>query len=165
MKNKIINCAELERIRKENKKIALCSGCFDILHSGHAVFFKQCKEFAETLVVCLGRDSVIKKLKGSERPINCEKNRASLLAAMEDVDYITFGGEKILPGKIDFYDTIKTLKPDFFILNNDDSAIKEKRELCSALGVEIKLVPRIVPEELKMTSSTEIINKIKKLIM
>jgi rfaE bifunctional protein nucleotidyltransferase chain/domain len=157
MDKKIISREDLKNIRKENKSIALCSGCFDVVHSGHAYFFKQCKEFADVLVVSLGSDRVIKQLKGEGRPINNERRRIYLLSAMQDIDYVVLGEEEMKPGKIDFYNIISELKPDIFILNENDSALKEKKELCDLLGVTLRLVPRIVPYPLDKTSSTEII--------
>ncbi|OGZ27168.1 MAG: hypothetical protein A2365_00665 [Candidatus Nealsonbacteria bacterium RIFOXYB1_FULL_40_15] len=160
----IISYQDLERIRIENKdkKIAFCSGCFDILHSGHAVFFGQCKEFADLLVVGLGTDRIIKELKGSERPVNNEQNRLFLLASMKDVDYVLLADEELSSGKVHFVSLLKKLKPDFYILNDDDSAIEEKRKLSETLGIELKTVKRVVPDFLKMVSSTEIINKIRR---
>ena len=156
----IINIDDLKAVREKYKSIALCSGCFDIIHSGHAVFFEQCKKFAETLVVGLGRDNIIQELKGDSRPINPEQNRLYLLAAMQHVDYVTLNGHNLLPGKIDFYDVMKELRPDVFVLNDDDSAIEEKREICGQFNVRLELVPRIVPAYLKPTSSSEILEKL-----
>lgn len=163
IKNKIIPHEDLDKIRKlhPDKTIAFCSGCFDIVHSGHAVFFKQCKQLADILVLGIGRDSTLKELKGANRPINPEQNRIHLMASMQNVDYVTLNDQDIKPGKIDFYDVIKKLKPDIFVLNDDDSAIKEKRSLCNDLGIELKLVPRSVPDHLKKVSSTEIMERIK----
>jgi len=177
-----------------NKKIVFCTGSYDILHSSHAVFFDQCKEFGDILIVGIGRDSIIKKLKGENRPINPENNRIFLLAAMQNIDFVVLNDSELLTGKIDFFniiiensgnyilfcpefskgqfgegsDTINRIvhniiKPDIFVLNVDDSAIKEKKELCEKLGSKLKLVPRIVPNYLKPTSSTKIINKIRNL--
>ena len=156
----IIDKRDLEKIRNKHKNIIFCSGCYDILHSGHAFFFKQCKEFGDILVVSVGRDSTIKQLKGKNRPINQEDNRLYLLSAMKDVDYVVLGDKEIKPGKIDFYETLSKLKPNTFVLNNNDSAIKEKQELCNSLGIKLELVKRIVPNNLKAISSTEIIGKL-----
>lgn len=154
-----------QKLRNEGKTIAVCSGSYDLLQSGHAVFFQQCKEFADILIVSVGKDSVIQKLKGNSRPINPEQNRLFLIASMQNVDYAILGDDvdKMLPGKLDFCSTLQNAKPHFFILNDNDSAIAEKKELCNRLGIQLKLVPRIVPGFLKPTSSTEIIKKIQNL--
>ncbi|MDP4207554.1 MAG: adenylyltransferase/cytidyltransferase family protein [Bacteroidota bacterium] len=162
IRSKVLSENRLAEIRKANhdKKIVLCSGCYDILQSGHAVFFSQCRELGDMLVVGVGRDSVISELKGPGRPVNPENNRVYLVAAMHDVDYAVLNGDEIKEGKIDFENIIKKLRPDIFVLNDDDSAVDSKQELCSKYGVEIKFVPRIVPEELEPTSTTRIIDKI-----
>ncbi len=162
IKLKILTEKDLKKVRKNHpgKRIAFCTGCYDILQSGHAVFFSQCKELADILVVGIGRDSVISTLKGPGRPINPENNRLYLVAAMSDVDYTVLNGITVQPGKIDFADVLEKLRPDIFVLNDDDSGIAAKQELCKKLGVEIRFVQRIVPEELEPTSTTRIIDKI-----
>lgn len=159
---KVLTESQLEQFRQENsrKKIVFCTGCYDILQSGHAVFFNQCKSFGDILVVGVGRDEVITKLKGPGRPVNPENNRIYLVAAMHDVDYAILNDREIVGGKIDFRNILQNLKPDIFVLNDDDAGIEEKAEICKAVGTEIKFVPRIVPPELEPTSTTRIIDKI-----
>lgn len=162
IKTKVLSEESLEAFRNshKDKKIVFCSGCYDILQSGHAVFFNQCKSFGDILIVGVGRDTVIEKLKGPSRPVNPENNRLYLVAAMHDVDYAVLNGAEIREGKIDFGNVIEKLKPDFFILNDDDSALKEKTALCETVGTKIKYVSRTVPPELEATSTTRIIDKI-----
>ena len=148
------------RNRLPGKKIVFCTGCYDILQSGHAVFFNQCKEFGDILVVGVGRDATIAKLKGPGRPVNPENNRLYLVAALHDVDFAVLNSEEISTGKIEFAANIEKLKPDVFVLNDDDSDVASKRELCGRLGIEIKFVSRTVPKELYPTSTTNIIDKI-----
>jgi rfaE bifunctional protein nucleotidyltransferase chain/domain len=162
IKQKVLTENALRNIRlaHPDKKIVFCTGCYDILQSGHACFFSQCKELGDILVVGIGRDSVIRSLKGPGRPVNPENNRLFLVAAMEDVDFVVLNSEKVLPGKIDFGTIIKELKPDIFVLNTDDSAVAEKQAMCNRYGAAIKFVPRIVPDYLEPTSTTRIIDKI-----
>jgi D-beta-D-heptose 7-phosphate kinase/D-beta-D-heptose 1-phosphate adenosyltransferase len=161
--NKILQFEILAEIRKKpHGTIGFCSGCFDILHSGHVVFFEQAKEKCDALVVSVGSDSVIRALKGPGRPVNPENNRLFLLAGLESVDYVILGGEDkdMRPGKIDFYETFKALRPDVYILNDDDSAIKEKTALCQETGTKLEFVARTVPPLLAPTSSTKIIRNL-----
>lgn len=157
---KIIKTQDLESIRKRHDSIIFCSGCYDILQSGHAVFFEQCREFGDTLIVSVGCDKVIKSLKGPSRPVNPENNRLYLVAALEAVSYVILGEDEFKAGKIDFYNTLKILRPDVMVLNSDDSAIEHKRKLCDEFGIEIRFVDRVVPDFLVATSSSEIIDKI-----
>ncbi|MDW7695521.1 adenylyltransferase/cytidyltransferase family protein [Flammeovirgaceae bacterium SG7u.111] len=162
IRKKALDFAGLQELREKNpqKKIVYCTGCYDILQSGHAVFFNQCKALGDILVVGVGKDIVIEKLKGPGRPVNPEINRLYLVAAMQDVDYATLNGEEILEGKVDFMPVLEHLKPDIFVINDDDSGLEHKQELCHSLDIEPKLVSRVVPPELMPTSTTNIINKI-----
>ena len=156
-----IEAKKILLIRKNNpgKKIAFASGCYDILQPGHAVFFEQMKQYGDIVVIALGRDVVISALKPG-RPINPEMNRAYLLASMKDVDYVIIDSPKMEEGKIHFGETLKALKPDVFVLNDDDSSIDLKRKLCKKLKIKFVLVKREVPAFLKATSSSDIIEKI-----
>ncbi len=162
IKSKVLSEENLSKLRSVNpdKKIVFCTGCYDILQSGHAVFFSQCKDYGDILVVGVGRDSVITQLKGPGRPVNPENNRLYLIAALHEVDYAVLNGSEIKPGKIDFESIIEKLRPDVFILNDDDTGLTAKKEICDRYGVKIELVSRVVPPELEATSTTRIIDKI-----
>ncbi len=160
---KVVDHHQLQSIRgtHKSKKIVFCTGCYDILQSGHAVFFNQCRQFGDLLVVGVGQDHVIAELKGPGRPVNPESNRVHLVAAFQEVDYATLNDDDITPGKIDFKEVLEKLRPDVFVLNDDDSGMEEKKQLCARLGIKMEFVQRIVPKVLEATSSTRIIDKIK----
>lgn len=162
IRKKVISQDQLRNIREQyqNKKIVFCTGCYDILQSGHAVFFNQCKSYGDILVVGVGKDETLRQLKGPGRPVNPESNRVYLIAAMGDVNYTVLNDNEIGEGKIDFKNVLSELKPDIFIVNDDDSSIEPKQALCDDLGIKIEFVTREVPEELLPTSTTNIINKI-----
>ncbi len=162
IKAKVLDQSQLSELRQKHpdKQIVFASGCYDILQSGHAVFFNQCKSFGDILVVGVGRDETLRQLKGPGRPVNPENNRVYLVAAMEDVSYAVLNDHEIGEGKIDFKNIMRSLKPDIFILNEDDSSIPPKQKLCDEVGVTIQFVGREVPKELMSTSTTNIINKI-----
>ncbi len=162
IKAKVLSSDDLKGLRKvqAGKRIVFCSGCFDILQSGHAVFFNQCKQFGDILVVGIGKDITVQHIKGPDRPVNPEMNRLYLVAAFQEVDFVALNDDEIGEDKIDFYDKLALLKPDVLVLNDDDNAIASKRALCEKHGIEFVLVPRIVPEELVPTSTSKIIHKI-----
>ena len=162
IRNKVITADRLKEIRRNgrNRKIVFCSGCYDILQSGHAVFFSQCRQFGDILVVGVGRDEIISRLKGPGRPVNPENNRLYLVASLQDVDYAVLNDSQLSAGKIDFQEVMQELHPDVFVLNSDDTGIEEKKELCDRLGTKMEFVQRIVPPELELTSTTRIIDKI-----
>jgi cytidyltransferase-like protein len=162
IKSKVKEESDLARVRDKhtNDTIVFCTGCYDILQSGHAFFFSQCREFGDILIVGIGRDEIIAKLKGSGRPVNPENNRLYLVAAMQDVDYAVLNSRELGEHKIDFKQILEVLRPDVFVVNSDDSDVAAKRALCDDLGIEIRIVERTVPAELEPTSTTRIIDKI-----
>lgn len=162
IQSKVLKANDLSKLRKNqrDKTIVFCTGCYDILQSGHAVFFNQCREYGDLLVVGVGRDEIINQLKGPGRPVNPEMNRLYLVAAMEDVSYAVLNDSELGKGKIDFRKILEELRPDVFVLNDDDSALDEKQALCDILGIRLQQVARVVPPELEPTSTTRIIDKI-----
>lgn len=92
MQNKILPldalCTEVECLKRQEKKIVATSGCFDILHAGHVTYLEQAKNYGDILVLMLNSDASVKKLKGNERPVVSEKDRATVIAGLEAVDYV-----------------------------------------------------------------------------
>ncbi|MBW2989713.1 adenylyltransferase/cytidyltransferase family protein [Candidatus Woesearchaeota archaeon] len=83
-----------EKLKKEGKKIVTCNGCFDILHAGHIGFLKEAKQQGDILIVGLNSNQSVKENKGPKRPINDEKSRAEVLAALKMTDYVVIFNEK-----------------------------------------------------------------------
>jgi len=142
-----------------NKKIVFASGCYDVFQSGHAIFFEQCKQQGDIVVISVGRDSVVRELK--REPIQPEWNRAYVVAAQKCVDYVIIDQATMSEGKIVFGKVLEVLKPDVFVLNDDDSGVVFKRALCERLRIKLELVRRITPDFLEPTSTTAIIRKIR----
>ena len=83
----------LENLKKQGKTIVTTNGCFDILHVGHVRYLQKTKTFADVMIVCLNSDVSVKKIKGPDRPINCEEDRAEILCALSCVDYVVLFDE------------------------------------------------------------------------
>lgn len=83
----------LADLRKEGKTVVTTNGCFDILHVGHVRYLQKTKTFADKMIVCLNADVSVKKIKGPDRPINNENDRAEILCALECVDYVVLFDE------------------------------------------------------------------------
>jgi D-beta-D-heptose 7-phosphate kinase / D-beta-D-heptose 1-phosphate adenosyltransferase len=96
--HKIKTGEELEKIvkdlKKEGRKIVFTNGCFDILHVGHIRLLNEARKYGDVLIVGINSDSSVRKLKGENRPINGERERAELLAALGAVDYVTIFDEE-----------------------------------------------------------------------
>lgn len=89
---KIVNVQEAIKIAKEirqkEKRIVLVGGCFDILHVAHVKFLEKARQKGDFLFVLLESDRNVQKLKGKNRPINTQKNRAIVLSSLTCVDYV-----------------------------------------------------------------------------
>jgi D-beta-D-heptose 7-phosphate kinase/D-beta-D-heptose 1-phosphate adenosyltransferase len=91
----------LEKIKKiinsekqKGKKIVWTNGCFDILHKGHVRYLAKARELGDILVVGLNSDKSVRELKGKDRPVMSQDDRAEILSCLEQVDYITIFSEK-----------------------------------------------------------------------
>lgn len=95
--HKIKTIEELEKIvkdlKKEGKKIVFTNGCFDLLHAGHIQLLNEARRYGDVLIVGINSDSSVRQLKGKNRPITGERERAELLAALSTVDYIIIFNE------------------------------------------------------------------------
>ncbi|MGA2554215.1 MAG: adenylyltransferase/cytidyltransferase family protein, partial [Smithella sp.] len=129
---------ELEELRKKGKKIAFTNGCFDILHVGHVRYLREAKKTADVLVLALNSDSSVRSIKGEERPLVNENERAEMLAALEFVDFITIF-EELTPLEL-----ICCLKPDILIKGGDWPEEKVVgREEVKKWGGRVAIIPEI----------------------
>lgn len=94
-------------------RIVFTNGCFDILHLGHIDYLSKAKEYGDILIVGLNSDDSVKKIKGVQRPINDEKGRATLLAALCFIDAVVLFNEETP------YNLIKKIQPDVLIKGSD----------------------------------------------
>jgi D-beta-D-heptose 7-phosphate kinase / D-beta-D-heptose 1-phosphate adenosyltransferase len=99
--------------KAEGKKIAFTNGCFDILHVGHVVYLDQARGLADILIVGLNNDASVRRLKGPQRPLNLEFDRARVLAALEPVDAVILF-EEDTP-----LDLITAIRPDVLVKGAD----------------------------------------------
>src|SRR6185503_11760962 len=81
---------EIRRLQQNNKKVVFTNGCFDILHSGHVDLLRRARSLGDALIVAINSDASVARMKGPNRPIIPQKERAELLDGMEMVDFVTF---------------------------------------------------------------------------
>ena len=136
-----------KNLRSRNKKIVFTNGCFDLLHVGHVKYLEAAKENGDILIVGLNSDASVAKLKGDDRPINNQYDRAYLLASLEVVDYVVVF-EEDTP-----YELIKIVEPDLLVKGGD---YKDKQIVGSDIAHEVMLVDFIDGK-----STTKTIEKIK----
>ena len=79
---------EVRRLQAGGKKVVFTNGCFDVLHSGHVDLLQRAKELGDVLVVAINTDSSVQRMKGPNRPIIPEDERAELLAGLSMVDFV-----------------------------------------------------------------------------
>ncbi|WP_458107939.1 D-glycero-beta-D-manno-heptose 1-phosphate adenylyltransferase [Arthrobacter sp. R3-55] len=104
---------QVEEHRREGRRIVLTNGCFDVLHRGHTRYLNQAKQLGDVLVVALNSDSSVRKLKGPDRPVNHEADRAAVIAALSCVDHVTvFDTPTPIP-------LIDLLQPDVYAKGGD----------------------------------------------
>ena len=103
----------MKRLRSRGKKIVFTNGCFDILHVGHVDYLTKARRMGDILVVGLNSDSSVKKIKGPGRPVNRERDRATVLSALSTVDYVSIFSEPT-PEKL-----IKKVRPDVLVKGGD----------------------------------------------
>jgi rfaE bifunctional protein nucleotidyltransferase chain/domain len=102
-----------EKLSDNSESVVFTNGCFDILHRGHVEYLNQAKSLGKYLVIGLNSDSSVKKLKGEDRPVNNETDRAFVLSNLKCVDAVIIF-EEDTP-----YDLINTVKPDFLVKGGD----------------------------------------------
>jgi D-beta-D-heptose 7-phosphate kinase/D-beta-D-heptose 1-phosphate adenosyltransferase len=100
-------------LKRQGRKIVFTNGCFDVLHFGHVHYLLQAKELGDILVIGLNSDDSVRRLKGPTRPINGEKERAFVLAALACVDYVVVFDEDT-PKEL-----IETVRPDVLVKGGD----------------------------------------------
>ena len=133
-----------------NPKKVFVSGCFDLLHSGHIAFLIEASQFGD-LYVGLGSDKTISDLKG-RKTINSEQERLYMLEALSCVHKVIINGGN---GILDFLGDLKSLEPDYFIVN-EDGHTPDKARICKELGIEYKVLKRIPYANLPVRSSTSL---------
>ena len=105
----------LNQLKKDRHKNSLVftNGCFDILHVGHLRYLKEAKSCGDLLLVAVNSDASVRRIKGSERPLQKEKDRAELLAALSCVDY------SILFNEDTPFSLIEKIRPDILVKGGD----------------------------------------------
>ena len=121
----------LKRLKKQKKKIVFTNGCFDILHRGHVSYLDAAKALGDVLIVGLNSDDSVRKLKGENRPINNQEDRAYILAALESVDYVVVFNDNTP------YSLIQIVQPDTLVKGGD---YEGKEVVGSDIAKEVRLI-------------------------
>lgn len=156
LKNHIVPWEQVESFAdsiRKNKKIVFTNGCFDLVHKGHVTYLSQARELGDFLWVGLNADSSVKRLKGEQRPVVSEEDRAILLSNLRFVDAVT-----IFPQDTPL-DLIRLVKPSVHVKGGDYKAENlPETPIVQQFGGEVKILP-FVPGK----STSLLIEKILKL--
>lgn len=104
---------EVKRAKMNNETVVMTNGCFDILHRGHVKYLEEASKLGHHLIVALNSDASVKRLKGESRPIMDEMSRATVLASLSSVAWVTLFDEDT-PESL-----IKAILPDVLVKGSD----------------------------------------------
>jgi len=143
------------QFRATGKKLVVTNGCFDLLHLGHVTYLETARNFGDALLLGVNGDDAVRGLKGPDRPVNSESDRAAVLAALQSVDGVCI-----------FADTRATkflaaAQPDIYVKGGDytlETLDQNERRAVESAGGRIVLVP-FVPGK----STTGLLQKISRL--
>ncbi len=141
--------------RATGKHLVVTNGCFDILHPGHVTYLEAARGFGDGLLVGVNGDEATRQLKGPNRPVNSQADRAIVLAALESVAAVCIFEEKTATR------FLERAQPDIYAKGGDytlETLNQDERRAVEAAGGRIKLIP-FVPGK----STTAILEKISRL--
>ncbi|MBC8032082.1 MAG: D-glycero-beta-D-manno-heptose 1-phosphate adenylyltransferase [Pyrinomonadaceae bacterium] len=156
MKEKILSLEKLlgvrEGLRAAGQSLVFTNGVFDLLHVGHVRYLAEALSLGDVLVVAINSDRTVRELKGEERPVTNESERAEILAALRNVTYVTIFDD-ISPRSL-----IAQLLPDVLV-KGGDWGLEEihGREEVEAAGGKVAALPFVAG-----ASTTGIIDRMKK---
>jgi len=126
--------------RASGKTLAVTNGVFDLLHRGHVEYLNRAAGQADALLIAMNSDSSVKQLKGPERPIVCQYDRAYLLAALECVAaVVTFDGIRAT-------EVFRAIAPDVYVKGGDyteDKLDPGEHAVLKAAGARFVFMPFI----------------------
>ncbi len=137
--------------KNEGKKIVFTNGCFDILHRGHVEYLNSARKYGDLLIIGVNTDSSVKLLKGDDRPLVEEQDRAYILSQLISVDAVVLFEEETP------LDLINEVKPDVLVKGGDytvDEVVG--RDVVESNGGKVIIIP-LIPDR----STTNIIDKVR----
>ena len=153
--DKILEVAGLavqsDLLRAQGRRLVFTNGCFDLLHVGHVRYLQAARRCGDALAVAVNGDESVRALKGPTRPINCEADRAEVLAGLECVDFVVF----FHTPRVD--SVIREVRPAVYVKGGDytlDTLDPAERAALEAVGARVNIVG-LVPGK----STTAVVQK------
>jgi len=143
---------ERARLRAAGRKLVFTNGVFDVLHVGHVRYLTEARALGDALVVAINSDRTVRELKGADRPLMIQNERAEILAALRSTSYVTIFDD-LSPRSL-----IAELLPDVLVKGGDYGLDEiHGREEVEAAGGRVVSLPFV-----KGVSSSTIIRRMKK---
>jgi len=143
----------IDQAHKQNKKVLIKKGVFDIIHPGHIYSIRQFKKAADVVIIFIQSQILTKKKKGNKRPINSQRQRAEVVEGIKHVDYVYLDKSK---SREECLSLLEKLKPNLIAIVKVD---KTKTKRYARPYWELKEFP---DKKKKSFSTSAIINKILK---
>jgi len=142
-------------MRATGKRLVVTNGCFDLLHVGHVTYLETAGAQGDALLVGVNSDAAVRQLKGPDRPVTPEDDRAAVLAALESVDGVCIFAEATATR------FLAAARPDIYVKGGDytpDTLNQDERHAVEQTGGKIVIIP-FVPGK----STTATLKKIMRL--
>lgn len=138
-------------LREGGQRVVFTNGCFDILHAGHVRYLAKARSFGDCLVLGLNTDSSVRRIKGENRPVNSELDRAEVAGALKAVDYVVLFDEPTAE------ELIRQVHPDIYVKGGDYTVeTLPEGQIVLGYGGRVELV-----ELVEGRSTTNVIARIK----
>ncbi|MBM3845272.1 MAG: D-glycero-beta-D-manno-heptose 1-phosphate adenylyltransferase [Verrucomicrobia bacterium] len=127
-----------EDFRRSGRRLVVTNGCFDLLHLGHVTYLESARNLGDALLIGVNSDDAVRELKGPERPINGEMDRACVLAALQSVDAVHIFRNRAATA------FLEQARPDIYVKGGDytlETLNQEERKAVEAAGGQIVIIP------------------------
>jgi rfaE bifunctional protein nucleotidyltransferase chain/domain len=160
MNAKIIDIDQLaeqaRELRRAGKRLVATNGCFDLLHVGHVRYLQAARALGDALAIGLNGDQSVRELKGAGRPVNNERERAEMLAALKCVDFVTIFPETRATR------FIEAARPAIYAKGGDytpETLHAEEQAVMREIGGEVRILPFVDGH-----STSDLLEKLRKII-
>jgi rfaE bifunctional protein nucleotidyltransferase chain/domain len=144
-----------EQLRREGRQLVVTNGCFDLLHRGHVSYLEAARALGDVLLVGVNSDASVRELKGPDRPVNNEADRAFVLAALASVDGVCVFKDRTAMRFLEH------VQPDIYAKGGDytiDTINQDERRLVERAGGRVAILPGVPGK-----STTALVEKLSRL--
>lgn len=139
-------------LRASGRRLVVTNGCFDLLHLGHVTYLETARNQGDALLVGINEDTAVRFLKGADRPMNEQSERAAVVAALQSVDAVCIFPDNTATR------FLTAAQPDIYVKGGDytlQTVNQDERRTVEAAGGKIVIIP-FVPGK----STTALVKKI-----